>query len=62
MVYHGFRITLAEFNYGEPVFLITKRHDQTVFGKTATVSSAIDLIQLIEKQLSLPLEEAKANA
>jgi hypothetical protein len=63
MFYHDFRVTLAEFNYGEPVFLITKRHDPTVFGKTASVSSAIDLIQLIEKQLPLfGMEEAAIDA
>jgi hypothetical protein len=62
MFYHGFRVTLAEFNYGEPVFLVTKRHDPTIYGKTASVSSAIDLIQVIEKQVSFNLEEAAPHA
>jgi hypothetical protein len=50
MLYRNYRITFADLNYDNPVFLITRRHDTTILGKTTSVSSALDLIRLIDTQ------------
>jgi hypothetical protein len=45
MIYHGYRITFTGYDQGEPVFLVSKRRSDEILAKTATVSSAIDLIK-----------------
>lgn len=55
-MYHGYRITFTGYDQdGAAVFLISKRHSGEILAKTPSVSSAIDLINTWEKQLSIPL-------
>ncbi len=57
MLYHGYRITFTGYDQDEPVFLVSKRHSDTILAKTPSVSKAIDLIDELEKQLNIPLSE-----
>jgi hypothetical protein len=61
MLYRSYRITFVDLNYDNPVFLISKRHDQTILGKTTSVASAIELIQMIDKQGELILDPGVAR-